>query len=60
MINLNEQLARMRSEIAFEPLTYISNRRAKFPTRLTDEQCDICGEYHEGDVPRDCETGDGI
>lgn len=25
-----------------------------------DEQCDICGDYHDGDIPRECETGDGI
>ena len=24
------------------------------------EQCPTCGEYHEGEVPRECETGDAI
>jgi hypothetical protein len=23
------------------------------------DQCDICGDYHEGEIPRSCETGDG-
>ena len=24
-------------------------------------QCDICGDHHEADeVPRECETGDGV
>jgi hypothetical protein len=22
------------------------------------DDCDICGENHEGNVPRECETGD--
>jgi hypothetical protein len=24
------------------------------------ERCDICGDVHEGVVPRECETGDGV
>ncbi len=23
-------------------------------------QCHVCGDYHDGNVPRECETGDGI
>lgn len=24
-------------------------------------QCDICGDHHEeGEIPRECETGDGV
>lgn len=23
-------------------------------------RCDICGDVHEGEVPRECETGDGF
>lgn len=27
---------------------------------VTETQCDTCGDYHEeGEVPRECETGDG-
>lgn len=25
-----------------------------------DDQCGICGDHHEGEVPRSCETGDGV
>lgn len=25
-----------------------------------DMQCVVCGEYHEGNVPRECQTGDGV
>lgn len=25
-----------------------------------DDQCGICGDHHEGEVPRDCQTGDGV
>lgn len=25
-----------------------------------DDQCDICGDYHDGEVPRECQTGDGV
>jgi hypothetical protein len=25
-----------------------------------DNQCDVCGDHHEGETPRACETGDGI
>lgn len=25
-----------------------------------DDQCGICGDHHEGEVPRACETGDGV
>lgn len=25
-----------------------------------DDQCNVCGDHHEGDVPRECETGDGV
>jgi len=28
--------------------------------RKKDMQCDICGDHHEGNVPRECETGDGV
>ena len=28
-------------------------------TAIEDLQCDICGDYHEGNAPRECETGDG-
>jgi hypothetical protein len=24
------------------------------------ERCETCGDHHEGEVPRECETGDGI
>ncbi len=24
------------------------------------ERCDICGDVHEGEVPRECEIGDGV
>lgn len=24
-----------------------------------DGRCDICGDYHDGEIPRSCETGDG-
>ncbi len=24
-----------------------------------EQQCDICGDYHEGEISRSCETGDG-
>ena len=24
------------------------------------EQCATCGDYHAGEVPRECETGDGV
>ena len=24
------------------------------------ERCDICGDVHEGEVPRECETGNGV
>lgn len=24
------------------------------------ERCDICGDVHEDEVPRECETGDGV
>lgn len=27
---------------------------------LESTRCDICGDIHEGEVPRECETGDGI
>jgi hypothetical protein len=30
------------------------------PRREDFKQCDICGDYHDGDVPRECETGDGF
>lgn len=37
---------------------------SKFPSELVEDelpQCDICGDHHEpGDIPRECETGDGI
>ncbi len=23
-----------------------------------DMQCSVCGDHHEGDVPRECQTGD--
>jgi hypothetical protein len=23
------------------------------------ERCTVCGDIHEGEVPRECETGDG-
>lgn len=29
-------------------------------TKIEDLQCDICGDYHEGKAPRECETGDGV
>ena len=25
-----------------------------------EDRCDICGDVHEGEVPRECETGDGV
>lgn len=25
-----------------------------------EQQCDICGDHHDGDVPRECATGDSI
>lgn len=24
-----------------------------------DDRCDICGDHHDGEIPRSCETGDG-
>lgn len=28
---------------------------------LVERRCDICGDYHEpGNIPRECETGDGV
>jgi len=24
------------------------------------ERCDICGDYHGGEMPRECQTGDGV
>ena len=24
------------------------------------EKCDICGDVHEDEIPRECETGDGV
>ena len=27
---------------------------------LESERCDICGDVHEGEVPRECQTGDGV
>lgn len=27
---------------------------------LEQTRCDVCGDIHDGDVPRECETGDGI
>jgi hypothetical protein len=24
------------------------------------QQCTVCGDHHEGDIPRECETGDGV
>lgn len=30
-------------------------------TALEELECDVCGDWHEeGDVPRECETGDGV
>ena len=25
-----------------------------------DEQCGVCGDHHEGDVPLTCASGDGV
>lgn len=25
-----------------------------------EEQCDICGDHHQGEIPRECATGDGV
>ena len=34
---------------------------AQFDSDIDDgvNQCDICGDYHEGEISRSCETGDG-
>lgn len=35
-------------------------RDVVIPMEFELEQCDICGDFHEGDIPRECETGDSI
>lgn len=38
----------------------IAKQEGNVITPVEFEQCDICGDHHEGDVPRECETGDGV
>lgn len=44
-------------------LSYLTDEQAKICKlalpALAEEQCGICGDYHDGIVPRSCETGDG-
>lgn len=38
-----------------------SRKEHPFDIVKIERQCAICGDYHElGDMPRSCETGDGV
>lgn len=45
-------------------LWYLTDEQAELCKKalpIDEAQCDICGDYHKHDeVPRECETGDGL
>ena len=40
--------------------TRVATQSGNVITPVEFEQCDICGDNHDGEVPRECETGDGV
>jgi len=38
----------------------IADKIVKELTAREEANCDICGDYHEGNVPLSCQTGDGV
>jgi len=38
----------------------IATQEGNVITPVEFERCDICGDIHEGEVPRECLTGDGV
>lgn len=38
----------------------IAKQSGNVITPVEFERCDICGDVHEDEIPRECETGDGF